>query len=308
MINYYEILGLSYGASISDVKASFRQLAKMYHPDLNPGGLEHFAKVLKAYETLSDPVLKQAYDYKLNYHQAQTLQQQSSKTSKTWTFTEKELKRRQYYDEHIRKYAKQTAASAKTAEVKTPYNEFKYILYATPLAVILFVIIMALAKKPNPTFQNPESGMVLETSKPPKRDRVHQGEDVYTALFGSSQYNNKTGRKLILRNETGKDAVVCFFNGKRFVRSFYIGGGDSGQITQLPGKHLSINFTNGTNFDTSNTLPHLQVKGLFTGDVAFFRSKKPLDLAHTNELILATNNDSFEQTTAAEFFKNKTAK
>lgn len=66
MQNYYEILGLPVTASVGDVKSAFRLLAKRYHPDLNPSGKDQFNNILKAYEVLSDPQKKYAYDYRLS--------------------------------------------------------------------------------------------------------------------------------------------------------------------------------------------------------------------------------------------------
>ena len=63
--DYYEVLGLQKGASDADIKKAFRQMAKKYHPDLNPGDKEaekHFKEVNEAYEVLSDPQKKARYD------------------------------------------------------------------------------------------------------------------------------------------------------------------------------------------------------------------------------------------------------
>ena len=38
--DFYEVLGLQKGASDADIKKAFRQMAKKYHPDLNPGDKE----------------------------------------------------------------------------------------------------------------------------------------------------------------------------------------------------------------------------------------------------------------------------
>lgn len=147
MSNHYDILGLKPGASSLEIKAAFRRLAKLFHPDKNPGGREHFNKILRAYEVLSDPILRSSYDYRMNRGAAQSSASRSKTTTKTWSFDEKEMKRRQYYNEHIRKYTKTNAHYA-APEARRPYNEYKYILFATPLAVALFLLIMRLASDP----------------------------------------------------------------------------------------------------------------------------------------------------------------
>lgn len=63
--DYYEILGLQKGASEADIKKAYRQMAKKYHPDLNPGDKvaeEKFKEVGEAYEILSDSEKRARYD------------------------------------------------------------------------------------------------------------------------------------------------------------------------------------------------------------------------------------------------------
>lgn len=65
MRDFYEVLGISRAASISEVRTAFKRLAKQYHPDRNPGNkdAEEFFKVLnEAYHTLSNPLKKAQYD------------------------------------------------------------------------------------------------------------------------------------------------------------------------------------------------------------------------------------------------------
>ena len=62
--DYYEVLGLSKGASKDEIKKAYRKLARQYHPDVNnePGADEKFKEISEAYEVLSDDEKKAHYD------------------------------------------------------------------------------------------------------------------------------------------------------------------------------------------------------------------------------------------------------
>ncbi|MGZ6341113.1 MAG: DnaJ domain-containing protein, partial [Candidatus Limnocylindrales bacterium] len=62
--DYYTILGVERGASDAEVKRAFRKLAQQWHPDVNKdaGADERFKEVNEAYQVLSDPQRRQAYD------------------------------------------------------------------------------------------------------------------------------------------------------------------------------------------------------------------------------------------------------
>lgn len=75
-MNYYEILEVSQNASPEVIKAAYKSLMQRYHPDKNPGNAgiaERALGVVQAYEVLSDPTRRAAYDSKLKQKSAESL-------------------------------------------------------------------------------------------------------------------------------------------------------------------------------------------------------------------------------------------
>jgi DnaJ-class molecular chaperone len=166
MADYYTILGITKTASDSEIKAAFRKLAKIYHPDKNPNNPNAssvFQQILKAYNTLINPHARRRYDdsYFGTRTQSNTYRQPhqgQGKTQKQWTFTEEDLKRREYYKNYY-KHAKKT--TTKTAP-KPTYSDYKYILFATPLAVGLLMLVVSMFTN-EPATNQPKQRSQLKT-------------------------------------------------------------------------------------------------------------------------------------------------
>src|ERR671918_3174627 len=63
--DYYEVLGVSRGATEAEIKSAYRKLAVRYHPDKNPGDQaaeEKFKEAAEAYSVLSDAEQRARYD------------------------------------------------------------------------------------------------------------------------------------------------------------------------------------------------------------------------------------------------------
>ena len=60
--DYYDVLGVTRQADDGEIKRAYRDLARRFHPDLNPAGVEQFKDINEAYGTLSDPRERARYD------------------------------------------------------------------------------------------------------------------------------------------------------------------------------------------------------------------------------------------------------
>ena len=99
--NYYKILGVDVLASEVEIKQAYRNLAKQYHPDMNPDNeeaVEKFCEIKEAYDVLSVPEQRTRYDIQLKYAivpqaSANTTTSQESYSSPAITIDKSQIKK-----------------------------------------------------------------------------------------------------------------------------------------------------------------------------------------------------------------------
>ncbi|MGZ3865292.1 MAG: J domain-containing protein [Bacteroidia bacterium] len=205
--DYYSILQVLPTATSAEIKAAYRRLAKIFHPDKNsgsPAAEEKFKQIKDAYENLINPLRRKKYDDRRNHSLSPknaAAEFHKKATRKNYNFTEEEAKRRKYYQQHYKTTSYTPPKENKKAEGGLS-NELKYILVSVPIAVALLLLIIRLYEKPK------------EEVKP----SLHVGSDIHTAtspfenVLGKNAFDFSSKKVIKVVNNSGHDAIVFLRN------------------------------------------------------------------------------------------------
>ncbi len=298
---HYDILGISSSATEEQIKAAFRKLAKLFHPDKNPNGKDQFEKILLAYEVLIDAKKRRAYDLKLKGYSSSPLSAKKATTpsgQKNWNFSEEELKRRQYYQENYKREYQQYVKTKEQNKASSTYNEYKYILFATPLAVVLFMLVI----------KGFEIGSNDSANNTPKQEitgykELKMGSDPYTAYFKNPVYDTLANKTLQIKNISPFDLIINVLDKEsKFIRSCVLKQGYYVELEKMPETIAYLKITAGKKWNSSKEYKNIEVIGGFEDASLFYL----FDLASLNGWTI-TIDESFlnasEEINELEFFK-----
>ena len=269
MTDYYSILGLTKTATDIEIKTAFRKLAKIYHPDKNPNpnAKNIFENILKAYNTLSNPHSRKRYDNSHSTATARTVRTQrpGQKKQKDYTVTEEDVKNRQYY----KNYYNSKKHTVNVSSPKPNYSDYKYILFATPIAVGLLMLIISMFNSEPKTginLNNPET--LTETNS--NFVRLTNGDKPYSGYFGNIK-TFETKHTLQINNSSNFDAVITVFDLKTrsYLQHSYLQSSYSVEFSMLPKTGVYWKCMLGGNWNTNKLLLNNQVLGGFDSIVQF---------------------------------------
>lgn len=315
MADYYSILGIRKTASDLEIKSAFRSLAKIYHPDKNPDNPEAkalFQNILKAYNVLIDPVQRRRYDYSLSFGTSYTSsqgqkQQPGRKKHKEWNFTEEELQKRQYYQ----KYYKAKQQQAQMQQSKPTYSDYKYVLFATPIAVALLMLVVSFFS-PDPDIN--VSNTITKPSDTPEvtvNKRPDNGYTPYSGYFGSIK-TYQTSNTLQINNASPYDAVVVLFDrkDKHYLQHAYLQSSYFIEFSKLPDDGVYWKCMLGKNWNETKVLFNNKISGGFDSIVQFQTNLADSNVVKQGEkemeilsVINAPSNNQHYISNDIEFFK-----
>jgi curved DNA-binding protein CbpA len=280
--DFYRILGVPENAHEQDIKLAYRRLAKRYHPDVNPGDIhaeERFKEITEAYNTLSDPLLKSAYDRK---RQRRDLFSNSTTYFYSDPKTEKKDPRRKEYsqedfDRARAQNRKRTLANMAKRKKLLRGMIITFILYL--FAAAGFEHWMDLKNKKEAEDRRNYFDSLSAVNKKNNHTAIpaiSNADSPYDSIFGTGVYWKFSPNHLVIYNPIS-DALICAVQLEKpfkTIRNEFTRADQTNTplvLRELPNGSYYIKVYTGSDWDVNKKTPDGRRLGGFKKDEEFFR-------------------------------------
>lgn len=279
--DYYQILQVSVTATSAEIKAAYRRLAKIFHPDKNSGNSaaeEKFKQIKDAYENLINPLRRRKYDEKRNRsitrNQPSSFQKKYA-AKKNYNFSEEEAKRRKYYQQHY-KTTSYSTPKQQTKKQNTVSAELKYILISVPIAVALLFLIIRLYEKPKKESKTNANEI----------SEIHTPTSPYENVLGKNIFDSTSYAVIKIINKSGYDALVFLQNDSlKIIRHHFIENNYQLFMEKIPASNYHLYYWLGKGFNSS--------KNLFNNITGNYEKSVCINLVENKLKIKKNANDTF---------------
>lgn len=315
--NYYLVLGVKNTATFDEIKAAYRELAKKYHPDRNPGNKaaeDFFKEVQQAYSVLSNPEKRKKFDLKFSYGSSST----STGTRQT-TYGQ--------YNGNAYQYAQQQAQYKQQAgntqfkqrpKAKPDKSENHYVLISIGVALILLYFIISYSSNKRSEAANKPKPPTTVASTVPAEPEINNFDSPYTAFFGKEVSTYDSKNSITINNSEGAEVVVCLVDKgtQKTIRNQYMAPATVFKMNNIPDGHYFLKAFFGTQWNSKKPLVDGKIKGGFINEMGFVQMNSGKDdfvmqqtkagnkLEYSSyEVVLNPNDKGPSVITAEEFFK-----
>jgi curved DNA-binding protein CbpA len=268
--NYYIVLGVKNNASFDEIKAAYRELAKKYHPDKNPGNKaaeDFFKEVQQAYAVLSNPEKRKKFDLKFSYGSTQETKRKPGGPAYTGNAYQYAQQQAQYQSQQSKA---ENAASPKQ-KAKPDKSENHYILISVGVALVLLYFIISYTDSKTviiPRKQKAKDSASVTAEEP----AIGNFDSPYTAHFGDEVYDTESKNSITINNSDAAGVVACLVNTDypdSVIRNQYMAPSTTFKMNNIPDGRYHIKLFFGNIWESKKTFLNGKVKGGFAADIDF---------------------------------------
>ena len=317
MKDHYRTLGLTDKASDQEIKLAYRQLAKRYHPDVNPGNLyaeERFKEISEAYNILSDSILRSAYDARRSYRAFVPPQYPFKKKEPE----NRDRRKRTYNPEELERIRGRNKMRTEAVMQKRK-KLFKGMIITFALYLIAtFSFEVWIEHKRQEESEQFKRELLAKLNTPAEQQGPYQIKNLdspYDRIFGSAVTMEQSPNSLIILNKF-KASVICVTLSndlQRTIRNEYIEAGNAFAMRELPNGSYLIKVYAGDVWDTSRFMFNQKQIGGFrkeegyylVNDGPFVLQKPTYEKPNSNTsdtLIITGKEGQFIELTPQQFF------